>query len=57
VAPAGTLNPNAPGHHLQPSVDHGLVIDALENLGFHATDAPGGSFFYVRVGFDGYEVS
>ena len=57
MAPAGTLNPNAPGHHLQPSVDHGLVIDALENLGFHATDAPGGSFFYVRVGFDGYEVS
>jgi hypothetical protein len=37
-------------HGRTASFDTETVMSALEENGFHATDAPGGAFFYARVG-------
>lgn len=38
-----------PAHARIPSVDADAVMSMLEDNGFHASDAPGGNFFYMRV--------
>lgn len=40
-------------HTRNSSVDAEAVMAALEENGFHATDAPGGAFFYTRVNLIG----
>jgi hypothetical protein len=36
-------------HTRDNSVDAEAVMAALEENGFHATDAPGGAYFYARI--------
>jgi len=40
---------HATQHTRKVSVDAEAVMAALEENGFHATDAPGGAFFYTRI--------